>query len=81
MPMAEVDGLLQQIRALVLELRRLEGDGVDGIALTARRRKLELLKSRLADLVSHEPARLVSRERSRTRRPKAQATRAARARA
>jgi hypothetical protein len=54
--MVEIDGLLQQIRALVLELRRLEGDGVDGLALTARRRKLEALKSRLADLVSHDPS-------------------------
>jgi hypothetical protein len=55
MPMQEIDGLLQQIRALVLELRRLEGDGVDGIALTARRRELRRLKSRLAELVSHDP--------------------------
>jgi hypothetical protein len=56
MPMPEIDMLLQQIRALVLELRRLEGDGVDGIALTARRRELERLKVRLAELVSHDPA-------------------------
>jgi hypothetical protein len=55
MPMQEIDGLLQQIRALVLELRRLEGDGVDGIALTARRRELRRLKSRLAELVGHDP--------------------------
>jgi hypothetical protein len=55
MPVQEIDGLLQQIRALVLELRRLEGDGVDGIALTARRRELRRLKSRLAELVSHDP--------------------------
>lgn len=54
MPTAEIDALLQQIRALVLELRRLEGDGVDGITLTARRRELERLKSRLAELVSHD---------------------------
>jgi hypothetical protein len=53
--MAEIDALLQQIRALVLELRRLEGDGVDGIALTARRREIERLKARLADLISHDP--------------------------
>jgi hypothetical protein len=53
--MAEIDALLQQIRALVLELRRLEGDGVDGIALTARRREIERLKTRLADLISHDP--------------------------
>jgi hypothetical protein len=56
MPKQEIDALLHQIRALVLELRRLEGDGVDGIALTARRRKLERLKSRLAELVSHDPS-------------------------
>jgi hypothetical protein len=56
MPMPEIDALLQQIRALVLELRRLEGDGVDGIALTARRLELERLKVRLAELVSHDPA-------------------------
>jgi hypothetical protein len=53
--MAEIDALLQQIRALVLELRRLEGDGVDGIALTARSREIERLKVRLADLISHDP--------------------------
>lgn len=53
--MAEIDALLQQIRALVLELSRLEGDGVDGIALTARRREIERLKARLADLISHDP--------------------------
>jgi hypothetical protein len=56
MPMQEIDALLQQIRALVLELRRLEGDGVDGIALTARLRRLQRLKSRLAELVSHDPS-------------------------
>jgi hypothetical protein len=53
--MEEIDALLQQIRALVLELSRLEGDGVDGIALTARRREIERLKARLADLISHDP--------------------------
>jgi hypothetical protein len=53
--MAEIDALLQQIRALVLELRRLEGDGVDGIALTARRREIERLKARLEEVVSHDP--------------------------
>lgn len=56
MPIQEIDALLQQIRALVLELRRLEGDGVDGIALTARLRRLQRLKSRLAELVSHDPS-------------------------
>jgi hypothetical protein len=56
MPMQEIDPLLQQVRALVLELSRLEGDGVDEVALTARRRRLERLKSRLAELVSHDPS-------------------------
>jgi len=51
----EIDRLLQQIRALVLELHRLEGDGVDGLAVASRRRELARLKSRLADLVSHDP--------------------------
>jgi hypothetical protein len=55
MPLYEIDPLLQQIRALVLELRQLEGDGADGLALAARRRELERLKSRLAELVSHDP--------------------------
>jgi hypothetical protein len=53
--MAEIDKLLQQIRAVVLELRRLEGDGVDGITLTARRREIERLKASLADVISHDP--------------------------
>jgi hypothetical protein len=53
--MAEIEKLLQQIRAVVLELRRLEGDGVDGITLTARRREIERLKARLADVISHDP--------------------------
>ena len=55
MPIREIDALLQQIRTVVLELHRLEGDGVDGLAVTARRREVERLKSRLADLVSHDP--------------------------
>jgi hypothetical protein len=55
MPLREVEPLLQQIRALVLELQQLEGDGVDAIALAARRRELERLRSRLALLVSHDP--------------------------
>jgi hypothetical protein len=54
-PLREIDTLLQQIRSVVLELRRLEGDGVDGFVVTARRREVERLKSRLADLVSHDP--------------------------
>jgi hypothetical protein len=55
MPIREIDVLLQQIRTVVLELRRLEGDGVDGLVVLARRREVERLKSRLADLVSHDP--------------------------
>jgi hypothetical protein len=55
MPLYEIDSLLQQIRALVLELRQLEGDGADGLALAMRRRELAHLKARLADLVSHDP--------------------------
>ena len=54
MPLDEVDRLLRQIRALVLELRLLEGDGVDGFALAARRREVERLKTRLADIVSRD---------------------------
>jgi hypothetical protein len=54
MPLDEVDRLLRQIRALVLELRLLEGDGVDGIAVIARRGEVEWLKKQLADLVSHD---------------------------
>ena len=56
MPLHEIEPLLQRIRALVLELRQLEGDGADGSALTARRRELERLKTRLADIVSHHQA-------------------------
>jgi hypothetical protein len=55
MTFREIDPLLQQIRVLALELRQLEGDGADGLALAARRRELQHLKSRLADLVSHDP--------------------------
>ena len=55
MPLREIDRLLQQIRALVLELNRLEGDGVDGLAVASRRLELERLRGRLADLVSHDP--------------------------
>jgi hypothetical protein len=54
MPAHDIDTLLNQIRALVLELQQLEGDGLDGIALTSRRAELRRLKSRLADLVSHD---------------------------
>jgi len=53
-PARDIDALLVQIQALVLELHQLEGDGLDGIALTPRRVELRRLKSRLADLVSHD---------------------------
>ena len=56
MPNHEIDAVLLQIRAAVLELRRLEGDGLDGLVLSARRQELEGLKSRLAELVSHDPS-------------------------
>jgi hypothetical protein len=55
MALHEVEPLLQQIRALVLELQQLEGDGADGITLAARRRELERLRTLLAELVSHDP--------------------------
>jgi hypothetical protein len=54
MPLYEIDSLLQQIRALVVELRQLEGDGADGNAVLTRRRELARLKSRLAELVTHD---------------------------
>jgi hypothetical protein len=41
----ELEAILLEIRAVVLELRRLEGDG-----------QLAGLKSRLAELVSHDPS-------------------------
>jgi hypothetical protein len=54
MPARDIDALLTQIQAVALELHQLEGDGLDGIALTPRRAELRRLKSRLADLVSHD---------------------------
>ena len=56
MPNHEIDALLLQIRTVVLELRRLEGDGLDGLVLSSRRQDLEGLKLRLAELVSHDPS-------------------------
>lgn len=56
MPSHEIDAVLLQIRTAVLELRRLEDDGLDGLVLSARRQELEGLKSRLAELVSHDPS-------------------------
>lgn len=54
MPAREIDALLGQIRALVLELHQLEGDGLDGLALSPHKVELRRLKSRLAELVSHD---------------------------
>ena len=54
MPNHEIDAVLLQIRTAVLELRRLEGDGLDGLVLCPRRQEIEGLKSRLAELVSHD---------------------------
>jgi hypothetical protein len=56
MPNHELEAILLEIRAVVLELRRLEGDGLDGAALCPRRRQLAGLKSQLAELVSHDPS-------------------------
>ena len=56
MPNLELDAILLQIRTVALELRRLEGDGLDGLGLCSRRRELAALESRLAELVSREPA-------------------------
>jgi len=55
MGLRDVEPVLQQIRALVLELQQLEGDGADAITLATRRRQLDHLKSSLAELVSHDP--------------------------
>jgi hypothetical protein len=54
MPNHEIDAILLQIRTVVLELRRLEGDGLDEFVLNPRRQELEGLKSRLAELVSRD---------------------------
>ena len=56
MPNHEIDVVLLQIRSAVLELRRLEGDGLDGLVLSARREEVESLKLRLAELVTHDPS-------------------------
>ena len=48
MPLDAINPLLQQIRARVLELRQLEGDGADVAALPPRRREVEWLAALLA---------------------------------
>jgi hypothetical protein len=50
----ELDVVLLQIRTAALELRRLEGDGLDGPGLCSRRRELAGLESRLAELVNRD---------------------------
>jgi hypothetical protein len=55
MPNHELDAVLLQIRTVALELRRLAGDGLDGLGLRSRRRELAALEARLAELVSREP--------------------------
>ena len=50
----ELDVVLLQIRTVALELRQLEGDGLDGLSLCSRRRELAGLESRLAELVSRD---------------------------
>ncbi len=52
----EINAVLLQIRTVALELRQLEGDGLDGLALCPRRRELAGLESRLAEMVSRDPA-------------------------
>jgi len=56
MPSHELDAILLQIRTVALELRRLEGDGLDGLGLSPLRRELAGLESRLTELVSRDPA-------------------------
>jgi hypothetical protein len=51
MPCLELEAVLLEIRTVVLELRRLEGDGLDGLVVASRRQQLDGLKSRLAELV------------------------------
>jgi hypothetical protein len=55
MPAHELDAVLLRIRTVALELRRLEGDGLDGSALLPRRCELAALESRLAELISRDP--------------------------
>jgi len=56
MPSHELDAILLQIRTVALELRRLEGDGLDGLGLCPLRRELADLKSRLAEMVGRDRA-------------------------
>jgi hypothetical protein len=54
MPCLELEAVLLEIRTVVLELRRLEGDGLDGLVVASRRQQLDGLRSRLAELVSSD---------------------------
>ena len=54
MPSYELEAILLEIRTVVLELHRLEGDGLDGLVVASRREQLNGLKSRLAELVSRD---------------------------
>jgi hypothetical protein len=54
MPRYELEAILLEIRTVVLELQRLEGDGLDGLVVASRRQQLNGLKSRLAELVSRD---------------------------
>jgi hypothetical protein len=54
MPRYELEAILLEIRTVVLELQRLEGDGLDGLVVASRRQQLHGLKSRLAELVSRD---------------------------
>jgi hypothetical protein len=56
MPNHDLDAILLQIRTVAFELRRLEGDGLDWLGLCPLRRELADLKSRLAEMVSRDPA-------------------------
>ena len=66
-PSHEIEAVLLQIRTVALELRTLEGDGLDSVALTPQRRQLEGLKARLAELVSRDPGLVAACRRQRLR--------------
>ena len=52
---SEADRLLERIRTLVGELRRLEQDRADRRELQRRRREITRLRWQLARFVSHHP--------------------------
>jgi hypothetical protein len=57
MALHDIDPLLERIRMLVAETQQLEGDGADESSVAARRHEVAQLKSLLAKVVSHDPAR------------------------